>query len=181
MRVITAQAMRAILFASATVTSLTGRRSRIFLSQAPTALFHPSARWTIEVAPSTSSLRISRLPVLVIRPRRVFPPVEFCPGTRPSQAANCRAVLNREISPTVAAISDAVIGPMPGIVARPACGLIVAGVRDDLCFESLDAFGQLVTAVVQSRDCLTGLPWNGLISADKRHEFLELSYALRHG
>jgi hypothetical protein len=58
------------------------------------------------------------LPVLVIRPRRVFPPVEFCRGTRPSQAANCRAVLNRLISTTVATISDAVIGPMPGIVAR---------------------------------------------------------------
>jgi hypothetical protein len=90
----------------------------MFLSQVPTALFQPSARWTIDVAPSTSNLRISRLAALVIRPRRVFPPVEFCPGTKPSQAANCSAVLNREISPTVAAISDAVIGPIPEIVAR---------------------------------------------------------------
>ena len=40
MRVITAQAMRAILFANATVTNRTGRRSRTDLSQAPTALFH---------------------------------------------------------------------------------------------------------------------------------------------
>jgi hypothetical protein len=88
LRVITAQAMRAILFASATVTSLMGRCSRIFLNQVPTAPFHPSARWTIDLAHSTSSLRISRLPVLVIRPRRVFPPVEFCAGTRPSQAGS---------------------------------------------------------------------------------------------
>jgi hypothetical protein len=35
--------MRAILFAKATVASLTGRRSKIFLSQAPTALFQPAA------------------------------------------------------------------------------------------------------------------------------------------
>jgi transposase len=41
----------------------------------------------IDVAPRTSNLRISRLPVLVIRPRRVFPPVEYCRGTKPSQAA----------------------------------------------------------------------------------------------
>jgi hypothetical protein len=181
LRVITAQAMRAILFASATVTSLTGRRPRIFLSQVPTVLFHPSARWTIDVAPSTGSLRISRLPVLVIRPRRVFPPVEFYPGTRPSQAANCRAVLNREISPTVAAISDAVIGPIPGDRRQTACGLIVAGVRDDLRFESLNAFGQFLTMVVQPGDRPTGLLCNGLVRVNEFHEFRELSNAFRHG
>src|ERR1035437_7201979 len=64
--------MRAILFARATVTSLKGRRSCIALVQAPTALFHCEAREVIEVAPSTSNRRISRLPDLVIRPRRVF-------------------------------------------------------------------------------------------------------------
>ena len=51
--------MRAILLASATVTSLTGRRCRISLSQAPSALCQPSARPTIDVASSTSSLRMS--------------------------------------------------------------------------------------------------------------------------
>src|SRR4051812_20472007 len=44
--------------------------------------------------------------------------VEYWRGTRPSQAAKCRALLNTLMSATVAAISDAVIGPMPGIVAR---------------------------------------------------------------
>src|ERR1035437_9489740 len=105
--------MRAILFARATVTSLKGRRPCIALVQAPTALFHCEAREVIEVAPSTSNRRISRLPDLVIRPRRVFPPVEYCRGTRPSHAAKCRAVLNKLMSTTVAAISDAVIGPTP--------------------------------------------------------------------
>jgi hypothetical protein len=40
------------------------------------------------------------------------------PGTRPSQAANCRALLNTLMSATITAIRDAVIGPAPGIVAR---------------------------------------------------------------
>jgi hypothetical protein len=69
--------MRAILFASATVTSRTGRHWRTPLVQMPAALFHCGARKTIAVAPNTSSLRISRLPVqsfywnkLYIRPQR---------------------------------------------------------------------------------------------------------------
>jgi len=41
-----------------------------------------------------------------------------CRGTRPSHAAKCRALWNRPMSATVAAIRDAVIGPMPGTVAR---------------------------------------------------------------
>ena len=44
--------------------------------------------------------------------------MEFLPRHQAEfQAANCRAVLNRLMSPTVAAISDAVIEPIPGIVA----------------------------------------------------------------
>ena len=109
--------MRAILFASATVTSLTGRRSSADLVHAPSEVFHLSARKTIDVAPRTSILRISELPALVIRPSRFFPPVEFCRGTKPSQAAKCRALLNKPMSLTVAAMSDAVIGPTPGMVA----------------------------------------------------------------
>jgi hypothetical protein len=53
----------------------------------------------------------------------------------------------------------------------------VAGVRDDLRFESLNAFGQFLTTVVQSRDGLTGLLWYGLVRVNERHEFLELSDA----
>src|SRR5215213_5567292 len=107
--------MRAILFASATVTSRTGRRSSSPRTHAPAALFHCPARYTIGVAPSTRSLRISRLPAFVIRPRRVLPPVECWLGTRPSQAAKCRALLKFPMpSPTVAASSEAVIGALIG-------------------------------------------------------------------
>src|ERR1700704_1997292 len=92
--------MRAILFASATVTSLTGRRARIPLVQAPAALFHWGARYTIEVAPRTSNLRICRLPALVIRPRRFFPPVGIVTLTsveRPDAA--CRYVVSTKQRP----------------------------------------------------------------------------------
>src|SRR5882757_2365745 len=69
-------------------------------------------------APRTSRVRRYASPRLVMCPKRALPPVEYCRGTRPSQAANCRALVNRPISTTVAATSDAVIGPIPGIVAR---------------------------------------------------------------
>ena len=72
----------------------------------------------MDVAPRVSNLRISRLPVLVIRPRRVVPPIESCRGINSSQAAKFRALLIAPMSANVAAIRDAVIGPMPGMVAR---------------------------------------------------------------
>jgi len=72
----------------------------------------------MDVPPRTRNRRIFRLPFLVIRPKRGVTPVECCRGTNPSQAAKCRALLNTPMSTTVAAIKDAVIGPMPGIVAR---------------------------------------------------------------
>src|SRR6201996_8951415 len=156
-----AQAMRAILLASATVTSRAGRRCRMSLSQAPAALCQPSACPSIAVAPNTSSLRISLLPALVIRPRWVWPAVEFCRGTRPSQAANCRAVLNRLMSTTVAAISEAVIGPIPGDRRQTARRRVGARVLDDLGFARLDAFGHLAKALVEFGNRLTRLRRHG--------------------
>src|SRR3954464_3053906 len=49
---------------------------------------------------------------------RSLPPLEFCRGTSPSHAANWRPFLNADGSGTVAASAEAVIGSMPGIVAR---------------------------------------------------------------
>ena len=79
--------MRAILLARATVAGRAGRRSSSPRSHAPTALSHCPARFTIEVAPSTSMVRICVLPALVILPSLVLPPVECWRGTKPSQAA----------------------------------------------------------------------------------------------
>ena len=50
-------------------------------------------------------------------PSLSLPPLEFCLGVRPSQAANSRPDLKNDGSGTVAAIADAVKMPMPGIVA----------------------------------------------------------------
>ena len=63
-------------------------------------------------------------PRLVICPSRVLPPVEYCRGTSPSQAANCRPFLKSRPLPTVATRAEAVIGPMPlRVWARTASAL----------------------------------------------------------
>src|SRR3954447_8687319 len=49
---------------------------------------------------------------------RSLPPLEFCRGTSPSHAANWRPFLKADGLETEAAIAEAVIEPMPGIVAR---------------------------------------------------------------
>ena len=49
-------------------------------------------------------------PCLLILPRRSLPPDEFCRGTRPIHAANCRPDLKSVASVTIAAM--AVIGPI---------------------------------------------------------------------
>jgi hypothetical protein len=51
------------------------------------------------------------------RPSFCLPPLECCRGVRLIQAANSRPDLNAPGSAMVAAIADAVIGPMPGMVA----------------------------------------------------------------
>src|SRR5437764_13511096 len=80
--------MRAVLLASATATTRLGRRWR-------SPITHGSAlvafdRSKLALAPLIRSRRKYWLPRLDIPPRRCLPPVEFCRGTRPSQAANSR-------------------------------------------------------------------------------------------
>jgi hypothetical protein len=57
------------------------------------------------------------LPIFDTRPSLSLPPEEFCRGTSPSQAANCRPDLKAEGSGTLAASAVAVIMPTPGIVS----------------------------------------------------------------
>src|SRR6516162_3292977 len=108
--------MRAVLFASATATTSGGRRRR-------SPITHGSAlvafeRSKLALAPLIRSRRKYGLPRLDIPPRRCLPPVEFCRGTRPSQAANSRPLRKPPGSTTVAAMAVAMIGPMPGTLAR---------------------------------------------------------------
>ena len=96
-----AQAMRAILLASATAATLIGRRSIIRASQ---SRFVPRCRAyrMTAMAPVTRSHRKYRLPCFEIPPRRSLPPVECCLGTSPIQAARLRPDENAFQSPTSA-------------------------------------------------------------------------------
>src|SRR5215472_7211310 len=94
--------MRAVLLASATATTRLGRRWR-------SPITHGSAlvafeRSKLALAPLIRSRRKYWLPRLDIPPRRCLPPVEFCRGTRPSQAANSRPLRKPLGSTTVAAM-----------------------------------------------------------------------------
>src|SRR5262249_46971159 len=104
--------MRAVLLASAPATTSGGRRRR-------SPITHGSAlvafeRSKLALAPLIRSRRKYWLPRLDIPPRRCLPPVEFCRGTRPSQAANSRPLRKPLGSTTVAARAVA----MPGTLAR---------------------------------------------------------------
>ena len=65
------------------------------------------------------------LPRLVILPKLLLPPLEFCFGVKPSHAANCAPFLNCLKSPTVATTADAVIDPTPiNSAARWTCASV---------------------------------------------------------
>src|SRR6516162_4114404 len=88
--------MRAVLLASATATARLGRRWR-------SPITHGSAlvafeRSKLALAPLIRSRRKYWLPRLDIPPRRCLPPVEFCRGTKPSQAANSRPLRVNAVS-----------------------------------------------------------------------------------
>src|SRR6266511_2173037 len=113
-RTIMAQAMRAILFASATAATLIGRRSIRRASQGRFVPCWRAYRMTA-MAPATSSQRKCRLPCFEIPPSRSLPPVECCLGTKPIHAARLRPDENVFQSPTSATNAVATIGPTPGI------------------------------------------------------------------
>ena len=110
---IMAQAIRAILLASATAATLIGRRSMIRASQSRFVPCCRAYRMTA-IAPAMSNHRKYRLPCFEIPPRRSLPPVECCFGTRPIQAARLRPDENAFQSPTSATSAVATIGPTPG-------------------------------------------------------------------
>lgn len=113
-RAINAQATRAILFANATATSIFGLRASIRSSHDSFSLTCLAVCQTTAIAPIIKSCLRSRWPIFDIFPRRVLPPVEFCFGVCPSQAAKSRPLEKVDVSGERATIAAAVIGPIPG-------------------------------------------------------------------
>ena len=135
-RTITAQAIRAVLLASATATT------RALALEQPAAQTLPGlscrANRKTAVAPITSRRRMYPSPCLLIPPSRSLPPLLCDFGVSPSQAANWRPDRNKIGSGTLAAIALAVIGPMPGIVAQPPARLAGPMPLEDFRLDLLD-------------------------------------------
>jgi hypothetical protein len=112
--VMIAQTIRASLLANATATTLGGLRALSAASQSHNAPLRFGAARKTEMAPNTRSRRIYRLPCLVIDPNFSLPPVEFCLGVTPSQAAKSRPDLKACGSGALARIAEAASAPTPG-------------------------------------------------------------------
>src|SRR6516164_1912304 len=117
--------MRAILLASATATTLNGRRARSCVSHGY-FLGCWRARRRTACAPTTRMRRKYRSPCLEIGPSFCLPPVESCRGTSPIQAAKSRPERKTMGSDTVAAIALAPMMPMPGNALKPPARLVGA-------------------------------------------------------
>src|SRR6185312_1839234 len=134
--------MRAVLFANATATTRLGRRLRSPITHGSALVAFERSR--LALAPLIRSRRKYWLPRLDMPPNRFLPPVEFCRGTRPSHAANSRPLRKPLGSATIAATAVAIMGPMPGIVAkRWLTGLLLCqAITRNRCFDLLDLRGE---------------------------------------
>jgi len=125
-----AHAIRAILFASATATSILGLHANMRAHHVPSgAPLRLCAAWTADMAPMISNRRRSFWPILCptvhfrrkchervdILPSLVLPPVECWRGARPIQAAKSRPLENISGGAASTAIDTAVTGPIPGM------------------------------------------------------------------
>src|SRR6516165_6991939 len=108
--------MRAILLASATATTLNGRRARSCVSHGY-FLGCWRARRRTACAPTTRMRRKYRSPCLEIGPSFCLPPVESCRGTSPTQAAKSRPDRKAFGSVTVAVMALAPMRPIPGTLS----------------------------------------------------------------
>src|SRR5215469_15246507 len=105
--------MRAVLLVSATAATLVGLRASRARTHAPSRVGRLRACRSTATAPAVSRLRMYLLPRLPVRPNLSLPPLEFCRGVIPSQAANSRPDRNNEGLGTVAAIALAPMMPTP--------------------------------------------------------------------
>ena len=97
-----AQTTRAVLLAIATRTTLVGLRASKACTQPDRSSLRALVQRRTARAPWTSNRLRYLSPRFDIRPSRSLPPLEFCLGTRPSQAASCRPDWNCDASPIIA-------------------------------------------------------------------------------
>src|SRR5215203_2812407 len=102
--------MRAVLLARATVTSIFGLRASIRASHEPAGVPRCPAQRTTALAPRMSKRRMVRSPIFEIAPSFCLPPVDFCRGVSPSQAAKSRPAWKPSGAGTRAVIAVAAIG-----------------------------------------------------------------------
>jgi len=109
----TLQAMRASLLARAMASLFRCMRLDARASQSPK--LKSGQRWgriRTTLAAWTNSMRRYRLPRFEIRPRTVRPPVLYCRGMRPIQAAKSRPRSKTSPRPTAATIAVEIKGPI---------------------------------------------------------------------
>ena len=90
------------------VTSMRGLRASMPVSHDPSGASQQLAYLTTVLLPMIDKRRKVRSPILDVRPSLVLPPVDFCLGVSPSQAAKSRPRLN--VSAAVASVTIAVDG-----------------------------------------------------------------------
>ena len=106
MRVSTAQTIRAVLLAMATVATRAGLRSSKDVSHLLARSGWDRVCRTSDVIPTTSNDRRYWSPILVIRPSFSLPPLDLFAGVKPSQAANSRPLRNWCPSPMLATMTS---------------------------------------------------------------------------
>src|SRR5215475_14348474 len=135
--------MRASLLANATASLFLCNRCDAVLSHAP-KLYRAQLCGRIRrtFAAWINSVRRYLLPRLEMRPRIDRPPVLYCRGTRPSQAAKSRPRSNASPVPTAATMAVEISGPTPGILIN--CRQFALGLA-----ELFDFSGDGLNALVQ--------------------------------
>src|SRR5665213_2130778 len=152
-RVITAQAMRAILLANATAASFFGLLSSSFARHGS---FLACLPFSTAVAPFTSSRLRYPLPRLLMGPSLTLPPVPSWRGTRPREAAKSRPLSKCLGSVTIAAIALLRIGPKPGMVSRwravglPRTRSLMSLSRASICFSRTDSTSLIVVRAARA-------------------------------
>ena len=113
-----AQAIRAILLASATTTKIGGLCISMRASQDPSGASRFLTQLTTADAPIIRRRRRSRCPIFDILPGLGLAPVDHCRGVKPIHAAKSRPRLKVSAGGANASNAVAMTGPTPGIVIK---------------------------------------------------------------